>query len=100
MSVHRLTGIPGFAIDTVAAAAGNDPEILRLENLDTDLFPPPAVEQVTRSAIGRDDDNSYLPFIGSRSLRMAVADRLAQQTGYRYTPENEVVITCGGTEGM
>jgi hypothetical protein len=37
MSVHRLTGIPGFSIDTVAAAAGSDPEILRMENLDTDL---------------------------------------------------------------
>jgi aspartate/methionine/tyrosine aminotransferase len=31
---------------------------------------------------------------------VAVADRLTQQTGYRYHPENEVVITCGGTEGM
>ena len=47
-----------------------------------------------------DDDNSYLPFAGSLSLRVAVADRLAQQTGYHYHPENEVVITCGGTEGM
>lgn len=100
MSVHRLTGIPGFAIDTVATAAGSDPEILRMENLDTDLPPPPEVESVTRSAVGRDDDNSYLPFIGSLSLRAAVADRLTQQTGYRYNPENEVVITCGGTEGM
>jgi aspartate/methionine/tyrosine aminotransferase len=100
MSVHRLTGIPGFAIDTIAAAAGSDPEILRMENLDTDLSPPPEVASVTRSAVGRDDDNSYLPFTGSLSLRVAVADRLTQQTGYRYHPENEVVITCGGTEGM
>ena len=41
MSVRRLDGIPGFAIDKVAAAAGNDPDVLRLENLDTDLRPPP-----------------------------------------------------------
>jgi hypothetical protein len=30
----RLDGIPGFNIDRVAAAAGDDPELLRLENLD------------------------------------------------------------------
>ncbi len=41
MPVARLAGIPGFSIDRVAAAAGDDPTVLRLENLDTDLRPPP-----------------------------------------------------------
>jgi aspartate/methionine/tyrosine aminotransferase len=100
MSVRRLIGIPGFSIDNVAAAAGSDPEVLRLENLDTDLAPPPAVEATTREAIGRDDDNSYLPFTGTLALREAVAARLVQQTGHYYHPENEIVITCGGTEGL
>ncbi|MBV9227743.1 MAG: pyridoxal phosphate-dependent aminotransferase, partial [Chloroflexi bacterium] len=100
MSVQRLAGIPGFAIDAVAAAAGNDPEILRLENLDTDLSPPSTVEAVTRAAIGRDENNSYLPFTGSLALRAAVAQHLSQQTGHSYDPESEVVITCGGTEGI
>ena len=40
MSVRRLAHIPGFNIDRVAAAAGTDPEILRMENLDTDIPPP------------------------------------------------------------
>jgi N-succinyldiaminopimelate aminotransferase len=40
MSVRRLDDIPGFNIDRVAAAAGDDPEVLRLENLDTDMPPP------------------------------------------------------------
>ena len=39
-AVRRLDGIPGFSIDRVAAAAGNDPDVLRLENLDTDVPPP------------------------------------------------------------
>jgi hypothetical protein len=38
---ERLKGIPEFSIDKVAAAAGSDPEMLRMENLDTDI-PPPA----------------------------------------------------------
>ena len=45
----RLSGIPGFGIDRVAAAAGTDPEVLRLENLDTDLPPPPGVVSATRA---------------------------------------------------
>ncbi len=99
MSVRRLAGIPGFSIDRVAAAAGDDPEVLRLENLDTDLPPPDAAVAATRAALGRDDDNSYLPFTGKEMLRRAVAERLSAQTGHAYDAAR-VVITCGGTEGM
>jgi aspartate/methionine/tyrosine aminotransferase len=100
MTVRRLAEIPGFSIDRVAAAAGDDPEVLRLENLDTDLRPPQAVLEATRSALERDDDNSYLPFTGRRELRAAVAKHLQGQMGQHYEPDGEVVITCGGTEGM
>ncbi|MGH2678562.1 MAG: aspartate aminotransferase, partial [Actinomycetota bacterium] len=40
MRTKRMTEIPGFGIDRVAAAVGEDPDVLRLENLDTDLAPP------------------------------------------------------------
>ena len=40
MSVARLEHIPGFNIDRVAAAAGDDPDVLRMENLDTDIRRP------------------------------------------------------------
>jgi aspartate/methionine/tyrosine aminotransferase len=100
VSVRRLAGIPGFAIDEVAARAGADPRVLRLENLDTDLSPPAAAVAATRAAVGTDDANSYLPFTGTIELRTAVAERLQRQTGRRYDPRSEVVITAGGTEGM
>lgn len=99
MSVQRLRHIPGFSIDRVAAAAGNDRDILRLENLDTDLAPPQVALDATRDAIGRDDDNSYLPFTGQVGLRDAVARKLQRQTGHTYNAD-DVVITCGATEGM
>lgn len=99
MPSKRLENIPGFNIDQVAKAAGNDPDVLRLENLDTDLFPPEAAIEATRRAIGRDDDNSYLPFIGQEGLRELIAARLSEQTTHKYKPEN-VVITCGATEAM
>jgi len=99
MSVQRLENIPGFSIDRVAAEAGDDPEVLRLENLDTDLAPPAAAIAATKAAVGRDKDNSYLPFTGKLALRESVAQHVSKQTGHSYSP-SEVVITCGGTEGM
>ncbi len=95
----RFAEIPGFSIDRVAAAVGDDPDVLRLENLDTDLAPPPAAIEATRRAIGCDEDNSYLPFTGRDRLRAAVAARARIQTGIDYDPA-QVVITCGGTEGI
>ncbi len=99
MTVLRLRGIPGFAIDEVAARAGADPTVLRMENLDTDLPPPAEAIAATLAAVGTDDANSYLPFLGTDDLRAAVADRLSAATGGRYE-SRQVVITAGGTEGM
>ena len=100
MSVRRLAGVPGFAIDEVAARAGSDPAVLRMENLDTDLPPPAAALAATRAVLGSDDANSYLPFTGQLDLCRAVAERLEATTGRPWDPRREVVITAGGTEGM
>jgi aspartate/methionine/tyrosine aminotransferase len=100
MTVTRLRDIPGFSIDRVAAAAGQDPDVLRLENLDTDLSPPDAAVAATRAAVGRDEDNSYLPFTGRVELREAVARRVNATAGREAYGPGQVVITCGGTEGM
>jgi aspartate/methionine/tyrosine aminotransferase len=73
MSVQRLAQIPGFSIDRVAAAAGDDPDVLRLENLDTDIPPPAEAIAATRAAIGEDEANSWLSFTGREDLKEAVA---------------------------
>jgi aspartate/methionine/tyrosine aminotransferase len=96
----RLRDIPGFSIDRVAAAAGDDPAVLRLENLDTDLRPPAAAISATLAAIGRDDANSYLPFTGSDELRRAAAAHVGRLSGLAYDPASQCVITAGGTAGM
>ncbi|HWG99284.1 MAG TPA: pyridoxal phosphate-dependent aminotransferase [Pilimelia sp.] len=100
MSVRRLAEVEPFGIEAVAAAAGSAPDVLRLENLDTDLPPPPAAVAATRRAVGRDEANSYLPFTGLPELRRAVADRLVRQTGRHYDPDTEVVISSGGLAGV
>jgi aspartate/methionine/tyrosine aminotransferase len=100
MGVRRLDEIPGFNIDRVAAAAGDDPEVLRLENLDTDLPPPPEAVEATRAAVGEDDANSWLPFTGRDDLKEAVAAFVERRGGPRYDGRREIVITCGEGDAM
>src|SRR5467141_985569 len=95
MSVRRLAQIPGFNIDRVAAAAGTDPDILRMENLDTDIPPPEAAMEATRAAIGQDEANSWLPFTGRDDLKDAVAAFIERRGGPRYDGRREVVIVPG-----
>lgn len=76
MRARRLDNVTGFGIDKVAAAAGDDPEILRMENLDTDVPPPPGVVEVTRDAIGPREYNSWLPFSGAAACASTPIRRL------------------------
>jgi len=100
MGVRRLEGIPGFTIDRVAAAAGDDPDVLRLENLDTDIPPPAEALEATRAAIGDDDANSWLPFTGRDDLKDAVAAHIERRGGPQYDGRSEIVITGGEGEAL
>ena len=100
MGVRRLDDIPGFNIDRVAAGAGDDPDVLRLENLDTDIPPPAEAMQATREAIGEDEANSWLPFTGRDDLKEAVAAHIERRGGPRYDGRKEIVITCGEGDAM
>jgi aspartate/methionine/tyrosine aminotransferase len=100
MRSRRLEEVPGFGIDKVAAAAGDDPEILRMENLDTDLPPPPGVVEATRDAIGRIEYSSWLPFSGRIDMKEAVADHVEGRSGVRYDPSSEIVITTADGDGL
>ena len=97
---ERFRDIQPFGIDQVAASAGDAPDVLRMENLDTDIAPPPSAVAATRAAVGTDGANSWLPFTGLAPLREAVARRLELQTGRAYDPLAEVVITGGATAGL
>jgi aspartate/methionine/tyrosine aminotransferase len=96
---RRMDEVAGFGIDRVAAAI-TDPDVLRLENLDTDLPLPPESLTVTREALDDPISNSWLPFTGDMDLREAISDHIAQRHGQRYDPERQIVVTCGGCEGV
>src|ERR1700734_1015665 len=102
MTVSRLRDIPGIGVDVVgdAADAAGDPEILRLENLDTDLRPPEVALEVTRAAVDDDAANSYLPFQGHRALLEAAAAHVTRLSGRPYDPRTECVSVAGGLNGI
>ncbi|HEV2755230.1 MAG TPA: pyridoxal phosphate-dependent aminotransferase [Actinomycetota bacterium] len=100
MRARRLDDVPGFGIDKVAAAAGDDPDVLRLENLDTNLPPPPGVVEATQAAIAQNEYTSWLPFSGRFDLKEAVADWIEARSGVRYDPYSEIVITATDGSGL
>jgi aspartate/methionine/tyrosine aminotransferase len=97
---QRLRDVQGFGIDRLANAADARGDVLRLENLDTDLpLPPEAIPETIRG-LGTPEANSWLPFTGDRDLRAAISDFLAGRTGRRYDPEREIIVTSGGTAAI
>ncbi len=100
--VSRLKEVPGIGVNRMsdAADAVHDPEMLRLENMDTDLKPPQVAIDATREAIDRDENNSYLPFFGQNELRKAVVRRIQRFSGIEYDWKSECIITAGGMSGI
>ena len=102
MPVSRLAGMAGIGVDRMGSLAdqSQDGALLRLENLDTDLRPPPGVEEATRQAVGEDDANSYLPFLGADSLRQAAAALVSRLSGVEYDWRHSTIVSAGGLNGI
>jgi len=102
MSVSRLDHITPIGVEQMGALADgmSNPEILRLENLDTDLRPPTSALEFTKEAVGDDDANSYLPFLGLNSIRQAAAELVSRQSGQVYDWKTECIISAGGLSGI
>jgi len=77
-----------------------DADVLRLENLDTDLRPPQSAIEFTKKAVDDDDANSYLPFLGLDVMRRAAANLVGQQAGQPYDWKTDCVISAGGLSGI
>ncbi len=92
----------GIGVDRMGdlADAAESADVLRLENLDTDVPPHPAAVEATRQAIADDASNSYLPFVGQTRLRRAVAAHVSRLSGAAYDGERNVIISAGGLSGI
>lgn len=102
MSVSRLKHITKIGVEQMGDLADSldDPDVLRLENLDTNILPPASAIAYTRDAAGADDANSYLPFFGLDSMRQAASALVGRQSGQDYDWKTECVISAGGLSGI
>ncbi|BAN31676.1 hypothetical protein JHV666_03020 [Mycobacterium avium subsp. hominissuis] len=102
MTVSRLQHLAGIGVNDVGdrADAINHPDMLRLENLDTDLAPPAIAVEKTRTALHDDASNSYLPFEGHHELRRACAAHVSRISGTYFDPVDECVSVAGGLNGV
>lgn len=98
----RLAGLAGIGVDQMGSRADtfSGTDVLRLENLDTDVRPNPAAVAATQAAIADDKNNSYLPFVGQLRLRQAVARHVSRLSGVSYSGERNVLISAGGLSGI
>lgn len=87
--------------DAADALRGSD--VLRLENLDTDLPPLGAALDISRAELRNDAANSYLPFFGHDRLRQAataLVERTAGLPGGHYEWRKQCFISAGGLSGI
>src|SRR5690349_2122864 len=102
MTVSRLQGMAGIGVDRMGALADqlNSPDVLRLENLDTDLRPPKGVIEATQEAATLDSANSYLPFMGATEVREAAAETVSRLAGVHYDWNATTITSAGGLNGI
>ena len=102
MSISRLTHITKIGVEQMGDLADSlkDPDVLRLENLDTDLRPPQSALEFTKRAIDDDAANSYLPFFGLDLMRQAAVNLVERQSSQPYDWTTECVISAGGLSGI
>jgi N-succinyldiaminopimelate aminotransferase len=102
MSVTRLEYITKIGVEQMGDLADSleDQDVLRLENLDTDLRPPQSALEFTRQAVDDDEANSYLPFFGLDVMRQAAVNLVGKQSRQEYDWKTECVISAGGLSGI
>lgn len=63
-------------------------------------FPAPQALKDAAAAALQADVNQYAITWGARSLRHALADKLARDYGMHIDPERQITVCCGATEAM
>ncbi len=103
MGSRRLDRVPMSGIRKVM----NQVNALRAEGKDVISFsagepgfntPEPIKEAACQCL--RENLTHYPPNRGSLALRQAIARKTEEDTGVSYDPETEILITCGGAEGI
>jgi aminotransferase len=96
---ERLKKIGPSDIRRFFALAQSIPSIISLGIGEPDFAPPPHVLEAAKQALS-EGRTHYTPSMGISELREALAKKAKNEYGLSYNPENEVLVTNGGTEAI
>jgi N-succinyldiaminopimelate aminotransferase len=89
----------GTSIFTSMTALANETGAVNLSQGFPDSDGPEEIKRIAAKAI-LTDSNQYAPSVGIKSLREAVAGKMNRFYNVQVSPDSEVTITHGATEGL
>lgn len=102
-AAKRLKGVEMSAIrlisDRARALRAQGHEVALFSMGEPNFDTPAPIKEAAKRKI---DENRthYTSNRGAAPLRAAIAERILEDTGVRYAPENEILLTCGGAEAI
>src|SRR5439155_7487735 len=97
-SALRPTAVNAILAE-VRALQAQGRTVVSLMRGEPDLATPPHIVEAAAKAL-RDGRTNYPHNQGEPALREAVAEKIERETGLRYSPEDEILITTGATLGI
>jgi aspartate aminotransferase len=99
----RLSLVDLSAVVKIKAQAteleANGAQLVHLLRGEPDFATPAHIVQAAHAAMLA-GHTQYPPPLGVRPLRLAIADRVERDFGYRPDPDREVLVTTGATMGI
>jgi len=96
---ERLKRVKPSDIRRLFSLTQGIPNVISLGIGEPDFAPPLHVVEAAKRAID-EGKTHYTPTMGISELREALAEKAKNEYGLTYNPENEILVTNGGTEGI
>ena len=96
----RVGAFTDSVIRRMTRISDETPGSINLSQGFPDFDPPGVVLDAMRDMSGGGEQHQYPITFGSRRLRDCLAAKYSPRAGRTIDPEEEVVVTCGGTEAM
>lgn len=98
-AAERLRKIRPSDIRRFFSLTQSIPNVISLGIGEPDFSPPPHVLEAAKQAL-TEKKTHYTPSSGIPELREALARKAKNEYGLTYSPENEILVTNGGTEAI
>ena len=96
----RVGGFTDSVIRRMTRISDETPGSINLSQGFPDFDPPQVVLDAMKAMSAGGPQHQYPITFGSENLRRCIAEKYSPKIGRQLDPEEEIVITCGGTEAM